>query len=43
VAAKKAMDKARRTGIRSDNPYGYDRAFQHCSSEKEELWLLEET
>jgi adenine-specific DNA methylase len=43
VAAKKAMDKARRTGIRIDNPYGYDRAFQHCPSEKEALWLLEET
>ena len=25
VAAKKVMDKARRTGIRIDNPYGYDR------------------
>ena len=43
VAAKKAIDKARRTGIRIDNPYGYDRAFQHCPSEKEEFWLLEET
>jgi adenine-specific DNA methylase len=42
VAAKKAMDKAKRTGIRIDNPYGYDRAFQHCPSEKEEFWLLEE-
>jgi len=43
VAAKKAMDKARRTGIRIDNPYGYDRAFQYCPGEKEEFWLLEET
>lgn len=43
VAAKKAMDKAKRTGIRIDNPYGYDRAFQYCPSEKEEFWLLEET
>jgi putative DNA methylase len=42
VAAKKAMDKARRTGIRIDNPYGYDRAFQYCPSESEEFWLLEE-
>jgi putative DNA methylase len=42
VAAKRAMDKARRTGIRIDNPYGYDRAFQYCPSEKEEFWLLEE-
>jgi putative DNA methylase len=43
VAAKKAMDKARRTGIRIENPYGYDRAFQYSPSEKEEFWLLEET
>ena len=43
VAAKKAMDKAKRTGIRIDNPYGYDRAFQYSPSEKEEFWLLEET
>jgi putative DNA methylase len=43
VVAKKAMDKAKRTGIRIDNPYDYDRAFQHCPSEKEEFWLLEET
>jgi putative DNA methylase len=43
VAAKKAMEKARRTGIRIDNPYGYDRAFQYCPSDKEEFWLLEET
>jgi putative DNA methylase len=43
LAAKKAMDKARRTGIRIDNPYGYDRAFQHCPSEQDTFWLLEET
>lgn len=43
VAAKKAMDKAKRTGIRIDNPYGYDRAFQYSPSEKEEFWLLDET
>ncbi|MCP9841678.1 DUF1156 domain-containing protein [Synechococcus sp. J7-Johnson] len=43
VAAKKAMEKVKRTGIRIENPYGYDRAFQYCPSEKEEFWLLEET
>jgi len=43
IAAKKAMEKAKRTGIRIDNPYGYDRAFQHCPTEEEEFWLLEET
>jgi putative DNA methylase len=42
VAAKKAMEKAKRMGTRIDNPYGYDRAFQYCPSEKEEFWLLEE-
>jgi adenine-specific DNA methylase len=42
VAAKKAMEKVKRTGIRIDNPYGYDRAFQYCPSEKEGFWLLEE-
>lgn len=42
VAAKRAMEKVKRTGIRIDNPYGYDRAFQYCPSEKEEFWLLEE-
>ncbi|MYK07925.1 MAG: DUF1156 domain-containing protein, partial [Synechococcus sp. SB0670_bin_20] len=43
VAAKKAMEKAKRTGVRVNNPYGYDRAFQYSPSEKEEFWLLEET
>ena len=42
VAAKKAMEKVKRTGIRIDNPYGYDRAFHYCPSEMEEFWLLEE-
>ncbi|OOV36004.1 hypothetical protein BO98_02240 [Candidatus Synechococcus spongiarum LMB bulk10D] len=43
VAAKRAMEKAKRTGVRIDNPYGYDRAFQYSSSEGEKFWLLEET
>ena len=42
VAAKRAMEKAKRHGIRIDNPYGYDRAFQYCPNEKEEFWLLDE-
>ena len=42
MAAKRAMDKARRRGIRIHNPYDYGRAFQYCPSEKEEFWLLEE-
>ena len=43
VAAKKAMEKVKRTGIRIDNPYGYDRAFQYSPSETEEFWLLDQT
>uniref|UniRef100_UPI00047076DB DUF1156 domain-containing protein n=1 Tax=Candidatus Synechococcus spongiarum TaxID=431041 RepID=UPI00047076DB len=43
VAAKRAMEKVKRTGVRINNPYGYDRAFQYSPSEKEEFWLLEET
>jgi putative DNA methylase len=43
IAAKKAMAKVKRTGIRIDNPYGYERAFQYCPSEEEEFWLLEES
>lgn len=29
VAAKKAIEEAQRTGVRIQNPYGYDRAFKH--------------
>lgn len=29
VAAKRAIEKARRTGVRVDDPYGYSRAFSH--------------
>ena len=43
VAAKRAMEQAKRTGIRINNPYGYDRSFQYSPSKEEEFWLLEET
>ena len=29
VAARNEIDRARRTGVRVDNPYGYDRAFSY--------------
>lgn len=43
VAAKRAMEQAKRTGIRINNPYGYNRSFQYSPSKQEEFWLLEET
>lgn len=29
------IDRAKRTGVRVDDPYGYDRAFKHAPSEQE--------
>ena len=29
VAARNEIDRAKRTGVRVDNPYGYDRAFSY--------------
>ncbi len=44
VAAKKRIDKAKKTGENLGlNPYGYSRAYKYSASEKEMLWLLEET
>jgi putative DNA methylase len=34
VAAKRLIDRARRTGIRTDDPYGYERAFKFAPGEK---------
>ncbi len=39
VAAKRRIDAARRTGVRIDNPYGYDRAFGYTPSEANSVWL----
>ena len=39
VAARNAIDKARRTGNRVDNPYGYDRAFSYCPDQADLKWL----
>ncbi len=44
VAAKKRIAKAKKTGEDLGlNVYGYPRTFQYSPSEKEELWLQEET
>ena len=34
VAARNEIDRARRTGVRVDNPYGYDRAFSYLFKPK---------
>jgi adenine-specific DNA methylase len=37
------IERARRTGVRVDNPYGYDRAYKHAPTQKELAELLGET
>ena len=39
VAARNEIDRARRTGVRVDNPYGYDRAFSYLLSQSDCAWL----
>ena len=39
VAARIAIDRALRTGIRVSNPYGYARAFSYCLEPKDVAWL----
>ena len=39
VAARSAIDRARRTGIRVENPYGYDRAFSYRLTGDDGTWL----
>ena len=39
VAARNAMDRARRTGVRVKNPYGYDRAFSYRLNSSDHDWL----
>ena len=39
VEAKRQIDIARRTGNRIDNPYGYDRAFNHALDNEDDAWL----
>lgn len=39
VEAQRIMEKAKRTGIRVKNPYGYERAFSYSLSFTEKEWL----
>ncbi len=39
VAARRAIDRAQRTGIRVANPYGYDRAFGYLPDADDRAWL----
>lgn len=39
VAAKRQLDRARRTGVRVKDPYGYPRAFSYTPSRSEKDWF----
>ena len=39
VSARKAIDRARRTGVRVGNPYNYNRAFSYSPSQIDLKWL----
>ena len=39
VKAKIAIERARRTGVRVDDPYGYSRAFAYVPDEGDREWL----
>ena len=39
VAAKKAIEQARRTGVRIENPFKYPRAFNHTPDESDREWF----
>ena len=39
VAARREIERARRTGVRVKNPYGYDRAFSYLLDESDWHWL----
>ena len=39
VAARNAIDRARRTGVRVDNPYDYNRAFSYSPDHTDLKWL----
>ncbi|MDE0024267.1 MAG: DUF1156 domain-containing protein [Spirochaetaceae bacterium] len=41
VAARMAIDKARRDGVRIENPYEYDRAFGYCPTNSDSDWISE--
>src|SRR6266851_1444171 len=39
VLAKMQIEKARRTGIRVTDPYGYERAFRYTPDENDHNWI----
>ena len=39
VAARDQIDRARRTGVRVANPYGYERAFKYSPNGRDWTWL----
>ena len=41
VAARGQIDRARRTGVRVDDPYGYERAFKYSLAATDSNWLRE--
>ena len=41
VAARDQIDRARRTGVRVDDPYGYERAFKYSPGSRDWQWLKE--
>jgi adenine-specific DNA methylase len=43
VAARKLLDRARRTGVRIDDPYSYGRAFGYCPTPAEVSWFRSKT
>src|SRR5580692_5374358 len=42
VAAIRLMRTAKRTGVRVDNPYGYERAFKYELSPHERTWFADQ-
>ena len=41
VSARDQIDRARRTGVRVDDPYGYERAFKYSPESRDWQWLKE--
>ena len=39
VAARRLIDRARRTGVRVDNPYDYSRAFSYSLDQSDSEWV----
>ena len=41
VTAREAIDRARRTGVRVEDPYGYERAFKHSPNDDDRQWFTD--